>query len=192
MVTVACVRVGTKYSSDSVLRLRNGVSRYLDTPHEFICLTDSPIDGVECEVISGALPGWWSKLELFRLERPLLYFDLDTVIVGDLTRLTEWQGFGICKDAYLPGFNSSVMKLSGNEGRVWEKFRPGIMGLMRGDQDWLNLVMPDARTFPREWFPSFKALDDLSKPPNDAMAVLFHGFPKQSQISSGWVPEYWR
>jgi hypothetical protein len=38
-------------------------------------------------------PGWWSKLELFRAEHddlgPLLYLDLDTVIVGPLGPLVS-------------------------------------------------------------------------------------------------------
>lgn len=187
----ACVKVGTRYSDDYVLKLKRGVERHLSSDHGFVCFTDKPIAGVDCEPAIDGLPGWWAKLTLFSLCRPLCYFDLDTVIVGDLARFVEWDGFGTLKDPWLPGYGSGVMKLTGNEYHVWEKFRPGIMTMMRGDQDWLNIVMPGARTFPPEWFPNFKALDSVEKPPG-AMAVNFNGFPKPRQITSGWVPEHWR
>jgi len=194
MVTVACVKKGTKYGPQYVERLANGVLRWMPRglEYRFVCFTDDPMADVDCEPLTEDLPGWWSKLELFKAERPLIYFDLDTIIVGDLTPLIEWEGFGILKDPWLPGYGSGVMKLTGGEGHVWRKFRPGIMGMLRGDQDWLNLVMPDARTFPPSWFPAFKAHDCFGAPPDGAIAVSFHGFPKVHQVSAGWVPQYWR
>lgn len=191
MVTVACVKVGTKYGDDYVWKLKRGIERY-SSGLDFLCFTDKSVDGIACEDVPRDLPGWWAKLHLFAIARPLLYFDLDVVICGSLAPLLAWEGFGILKDNYLAGFNSSIMKLTGNEGHVWEKFRPGIMGMMRGDQDWLNLMMPDARTFPPDWFPSFKLNGYGDTPPEGAIAVNFHGFPKPKQITSGWVPEHWR
>lgn len=192
MVTFACVCVGTKYRDDYVLRLMHGIERFCPGNHKFICYTDRSIPGVTCETVAPGLPGWWSKLFLFSLGKPLIYFDLDTLIVGDLTRLLEWDGFGILKDPWAQGYGSGIMKLTGEEGHVWHKFQPGIVSMMRGDQDWLNVVMPGARTFPSDWFPSFKADKCIAAPPQGAMAVNFHGLPKMHQISSGWVPEYWK
>lgn len=192
MVMIACVRTGTKYDDDYVLRLQRGVKRHLPQGYKptFVCFTNDPVEGVICSPVPDDLPGWWAKLHLFSLGKPLVYFDLDTVIVGDLSPLLEWEGFGIIKDWNLPGYNSSVMKLTGDEGKVWAKFRPGIMTMLRGDQDWLNLVMPNARTFPREWFPSMKADECWDGPPSGAIAVNFHGFPKPHQCD-GWVKEHW-
>lgn len=193
MVIFACVKVGARYGDDYVHKLKRGIERFCKQRHEFVCFTDKPIDGIACRLVdSEALPGWWSKLELFKAREPFCYFDLDVVITGDLTRFVEWDGFGILKDPWLKGYGSGVMKLTGNEGHVWDKFRPGVMGLMRGDQDWLNVVMPEARTFPDGWFPSLKADACIDAPPEGAMSVSFHGFPKMHQISSGWVPDYWR
>jgi hypothetical protein len=195
-VTVACVRVGTKYADYYVTRLARGVARFMPCEHEFVCFGDRPVEGpgdtIAFRQVPDGLPGWWAKLALFAAREPMLYFDLDTVITGDLTRLVEWEGFGILKDAWLPGYGSGIMKLTGGEGAVWEKFRPGIMGMLRGDQDWLNVVLPGQRTFPREWFPLYKADRCFDAPPEGAMAVGFHGFPKVHQISAGWVPAFWR
>lgn len=192
MIHVACVKTGSRYSDAYVQKLKRGVERFFPVPHEFVCYGDKPVGGVAHVETPSILPGWWAKVFLFSLGRPLLYFDLDTVITGDLTRMREWDGFGILKDCWSPGYGSGIMKLTGNEGHVWEKFRPGVMTMLRGDQDWLNLVLPGQRTFPHEWFASYKADQCFHAPPEGAMAVNFHGIPKPHQVSSGWVPEYWK
>ena len=94
----ACVKAGPKYGPEYVTRLRDGIKRNLKTEHDFVCYTDDPVPGVECEPLPADLPGWWSKLGLFKLARPLIYFDLDVVITGDLTPIVEWDGPGIIKD----------------------------------------------------------------------------------------------
>lgn len=189
---VACVKVGDKYNDEYVHKLKRGIERFMPCAHEFVCFGDQPVDGVKVRPVPSNLPGWWAKVFLFSLGEPLVYFDLDMVLTGDLSRLVKWEGFGILQDCWLPICNSSVMKLTGNEQRVWDEFHPGIMRELRGDQDWINTVMPDAPTFPRAWFPVFKADGCTAGPTDGAMAVNFHGFPKPGQISSGWVPDYWR
>ncbi len=192
MVSVACVKVGAKYPDAYVITLRNMVARRAPGV-DFVCYCDKPVDGVRCELLTEGLPGWWSKIELFKLRQPMLYMDLDVVVVGNLRPLLEWDGFGIMKDPWLSGYGSGIMRLTGNEGHVWEKFRPGIMSMIRGDQDWLNIVMPDAKTFPPEWVPFYKAHQCFGpSPPENALVVNMHGWPKPHQISSGWVPQYWR
>lgn len=193
MIQVACVRVGQKYTADDVLRLRDGVARNLSLPYEFVCISDTPIKGVKCIGADPSLPGWWQKLMLFKpgvLSGEALYFDLDTIITGDLTRAVEWQGFGIISDWWTPMFNSSVMRLTGNEWHVWEKFQPRFMQFVRGDQDYITGVMPGANTFPPDWFASYKESKCFAAPPPGAMAVLFHGLPKPAQCG-GWVAEVW-
>lgn len=188
---IACVKTGDKYGSDYVVRLRNGVARHLEQPHEFVCYTDRPVDGVACRPLPADLPGWWSKVGLFKLGEPLVYFDLDVVITGDLKPLTEWSGFGILRDWWLPTFNSSVMVLTGNERHVFDRFTPADMSrCYLGDQQWITECLPDAATFPPEWFPSFKANKCVNRVPDGAQAVIFHGEPKPHQCG-GWVKEHW-
>jgi hypothetical protein len=193
MTLICCVKTGTAYSDDYVRHLRDGVARCCPVPHEFVCLTEAPVDGVDCRPLSAPLPKWWAKLSIFEMRRPLIYLDLDVVMVGDLQPLLEWDGFGVIRNPWLPGYNSSVMKLTGNEGFVWDRFTPGVMASFRGDQDWLNVAYPTAPTFPPEWFPSWKIskLFKLDAPPPDAIAVNMHGFPKPAQITHGWVKDYW-
>lgn len=88
MLTAACVlKSGGAYDATWVDRLKAGVARHL-TGHRFVCLSD--VD-VPCERIplKHGWPGWWSKLEMFRLEGPVLYLDLDTAIVGGLSDIAS-------------------------------------------------------------------------------------------------------
>lgn len=117
MLTVACVlKSGGIYDASWVARLRAGVAKHLPMAHRFVCLSD--VD-VPCERIplEHDWPGWWAKIELFKIEGPVLFFDLDTVIVGDLTEIAQrafpLHGFTILSDFYRPnGFGSGVMAWS--------------------------------------------------------------------------------
>jgi len=193
---ICCVKTGKKYDATYVRRLRDGVRRHLPESakgERFVCFTNEPVDGVECEPLPVDLPKWWAKLSVFAIGKPLIYLDLDIVIVGSLEPLLKWEGFGVIKNAWLKGYNSSVVKLTGNETHVWERFVPGVMSAMRGDQDWLNVAMPDAPMFPVEWFPSWKAhrCFAMPAPPRDAIAINLHGSPKPHQVASGWLTDHW-
>ncbi len=188
---ICCFKTGTKYGPEYVTRLRDGVMRH--GGGELICFTDRPVDGVDCRPLPVDLPKWWCKLGAYALGVPLIYLDLDIVVVGSMQPLLEWEGFGIIKNPWLKGYNSSVMKITGNETQVWECFAPGIMSSLRGDQDWLNVAMPGAPTFPVEWFPSWKAhrCFAMPAPPRDAIAINLHGSPKPHQVADGWLRDHW-
>jgi hypothetical protein len=106
MLTIACVlKSGGIYDATWVERLRDGVARHLHAPYRFVCLSD--VD-VPCERIAleHDWPGWWSKIEAFRLPGTVLYFDLDTAIVGDLTdvaRVAARNGTTVLQDFYRLG-----------------------------------------------------------------------------------------
>lgn len=114
MLTVACVlKSAGIYDASWVARLRDGVARHLREPHRFVCLSD--VD-VPCERIplEHDWPGWWSKIEVLQLEGPVLYFDLDTAIVGDLADIAataKREAFTILRDFYRlgAGLGSGVM-----------------------------------------------------------------------------------
>lgn len=189
--TVCCVKTGDLYGPEYVIALRDGVAKHMTIDHNFVCFTDKPVDGVRCYPLPANLPGWWAKLGLFKLGRKLIYFDLDVVITGNLDALCGLNRFSIIKDWWLPGFNSSVMVLTGKERHVWEKFSPDMMPLYpQGDQQFITAKLPDAFTFPPEWFPSYKANRCADAVPDRAKAVIFHGLPKPSQCG-GWVAELW-
>jgi len=103
MLTVACVlRAGGLYDVSWVARLRAQVRRHLKIEHRFHIICDSSIiwddarlsvcGGDTIHTVADCWPGWWAKLELFKPDRfsgPVLYFDLDTLLIGDLSEIAS-------------------------------------------------------------------------------------------------------
>ncbi len=194
LLTVVCVNVGDKYPAEHVNILRAMVSRNLDIPHRFVCMTDDRrgLDNdIEPFAAPDGMPGWWAKLGLFRpgmFQGRVLYLDLDVCVTGRLEPLV--QDRGIVKDWHLPGFNSSVIVWDGDDlSSVWTLFRPEDMGRLRGDQDWLNEVIPQYPTFPTGMVVDHLGAGDW--PPAGAAVVAFHGVDKPDNSTLPWVPLIW-
>jgi hypothetical protein len=131
MLTVAMVyRSGGDFNEKYVRDLAVGINRNLMVPHKTICLTNKPSAYLRESVdelirLSHGWPGWWAKMELFGLKEPVLYFDLDTVIKGNIDELAR-------SVEALP--SDSLMMLRG----FYESDQcSGIMGWNR-DMTWLH------------------------------------------------------
>jgi hypothetical protein len=83
--------MGGPYSPIYVKQLKNAVKTNCKISFDFVCLTDDPqIDFCAVIPLLHGWPGWWSKIELFRPDLqpvPVLYLDLDTVILGNIDKL---------------------------------------------------------------------------------------------------------
>lgn len=198
---VVCVRVGTAYSRDYVAILHDMVARNLTKPFRFWCVTDDPEPiHPDIEIIDAGQPlkGWWAKVWLFSPDLPwavgerVVYFDLDTAIVGSLDEVVETRG--IIRDWHVPGYNSSVMIWDcGEHAAIWSQFRLATVDYLRGDQDWItNCAKAGDKwdIFPRDWFVSYRSHAETF-PPVGAKAVCFHGRPKPHECG-GWVPDVWK
>jgi hypothetical protein len=81
-------QIQTDYGPAHVQWIQQQVDRWAPPGTRFVCLSNQSIPGVEVLPLEQDWPGWWSKMELFRLELgPVLYLDLDTVIVGSLAQI---------------------------------------------------------------------------------------------------------
>lgn len=192
-ITIACVKTGTKYSSEYVNKLESMVKRHLKVPFSFLCITDDPT-GVNCKTVPvmDDLPGWWAKLTLFApkpygIEGKILFLDLDIVILEDLEPFTEPDEFTIIMDWNLPMYNSSVFLLpEGTQTQVWDNFDDVVMQTSKcGDQWWITQAA-EGKTWEEGWCTSYRA---TYRP--DGKIVVFHGQPKPHQVN-GWVKEHWR
>lgn len=206
-LSVVCVKHGTKYPADYVNRLYNMVRRHLPGNWRFICLTDDasgldePIQAID---ISGVKAnGWWAKLALFNPDVAIpddavLYFDLDTVIVGSLDFVAGMPlGFHILEHPGEPCFNSSVMLFSREFARpVHDRFDPTVMDRLVSDQDWIEECMPTIDTFPTGLIRLYRGLHpDLGSTglaETGTRVVTFPTVPKPHQIGRGWVLHHWR
>ena len=88
---VTVLKTGGDFTPEYVYRLKEGVDKHLEQPHYFYCYTDHPELENERGVIylQDGWPGWWSKFEMYRMEPPFLYLDLDTVINGPLDPVVD-------------------------------------------------------------------------------------------------------
>jgi len=170
MIHCACLIHGDAYDWRYVHNLRRMLDRHLSdtvTLHVFTEPQRSVPSGYvrhDLEPWPGAAGpkrAWWNKLQLFRpgeFSGPVLYFDLDTVIIRDITWMTQAQPdlFWTLKDfrylwrAAWQGINSSVMSWSAPDWTwIWEDVgRQDIQRLMEsytGDQDYLTRIIPRHR-----------------------------------------------
>lgn len=190
MITVACVlRAGGDYDAEYVERLRSGVDSHL-SGHAFVCLSDC---AVSCESLplTSDWPGWWAKMELFKLPGPVLYFDLDTVITGGLWAIAQQARGGVTmlSDFYRPErAQSGVMAWGGDLSWVYRQFAASpdeYMAQYRGDGELLADWLPDAARW-QDVLP--KRIVSRKVPPtrNPMEAVIcFHGQPRPRDV--GWI-----
>lgn len=214
MITVACVWTGNKYGVEYVERLRNMVARHLPLEHRFVCITDRMLSVPEDVLPLPALPAlwtWWAKMQLFNQRLlgtdRILYLDLDTVIVGDLTPLATAQvEFGICENfTRLAGhpdwpcrYGSCVMVIDeGYDTGIYMPFAKAIHGYMdccpKGDQQAIELLYPGAR-FLQSCLPTgyFLGYRDLTpEKPEGCAVVIFAGNSKPHNCSHQWIKDAW-
>lgn len=112
ILEIRCVlKSGGVYGPDYVYRLKKAVESNCILPHKFTCLSDIPLDFCDTIPLLHGWPGWWSKIELFRPDlphNPVLYLDLDTVVLNNIDQLLEIAGK--YSFAALRGFNHRFKK----------------------------------------------------------------------------------
>jgi len=204
MFQVVCVNVGQKFEPEYVHRLQRAVALNLKLPHDFAVVTDAP-QKYHCRTLPAMdnLKGYWQKVTLFAPEREeqyrgnrILYLDLDTVVMGDISELlTHPATFIALKDQLLPMINSSVMCWNFDEFRhVYANFNPDeIPEWTRGDQEYTNSQV--WATYAQELFgeaqyPDFKENLKHREPISGEKLVWFHGVPHPHTLQ--WVQDLWR
>lgn len=169
-VDVACLIHSNGYSWDYVDRLFNMVTRNISRAVTFHVYTEQAREVpshmvkhvlTEWPGIAGPRKSWWYKMQLFNAELfqgPMLYLDLDTVIVGRLDWITQLHTkfFWAPKDfrsLWRPthtGINSSAMWWDTRAyDYIWQAFQKDnlsrIVKAYSGDQDYIS-EMIDHRT----------------------------------------------
>lgn len=198
MITIATVlKCGGEYTTYHVEVLKRSIEKYITSEYKFICLTDASSGNFEKIKLENNWPGWWSKIELFKLKGPVLYFDLDTIIVGNLASIVEVaknNKFSILRDAYQGKKNpnamqSSVMGWNSDMSTLYNEFKKDdkqIIKTLHGDQTFIgNFLDPKTVTFFQDVLNdtllSYK-VDVMGKPLSSRTSVVFfHGLPRPWQ-----------
>lgn len=195
MKILTVCRSGGEYRWEHVERLRKQCAAFAPGV-EFRCLTDFGMD----MPLLHKWPGWFAKMEMFRLKGPCLYFDLDTTIVGDLEPLlieARVGRFTVLRDVYRGQKNpnavqSSIMAWSGDMRWLYEAFKADSERFIAeyqtppdkwGDQGFIQAyTAPESRAYWQDVAPgvlvSYKRDCALGRVPEAARVVVFHGKPR--------------
>ncbi len=198
LATVVCVyKTGGDFDVQYVEKLHD--SCMANGAEQFICFTDDPEVEWVCDTVEfqSDLPGWWAKLEMFRLKSgKYLYFDLDTVIHQSIEpMLIHPHRFTALRD-----FNKKVNRLAsgiigwtGDHSYLFTEFTADLipqytpsMGGKLGDQAYIEDRLRCEVQYFQDLFPgtiaSFKWDDDKTK--QSSSIICYHGKPRPKD--TGW------
>lgn len=213
-LTFVCLNAGNYCGrgAEYVNKLADGVRRNMPPGirWRFVCITDNT-EGLDANIEAMPLPsnikGWWGKLYMFKRGlfedgTRMVFFDLDTLIVGSLARIVEYKGdMAILRDFYMPsrGAPGVILWKAGVHSRIWDEWEAqGRPENPMGDLWWIENL--DQGRFTKgidrlqdmypDMFVSFKVSGGFL--PKKCAVVCFHGLPRPHQVVTGWVPEVWK
>jgi hypothetical protein len=173
------------------------------------CLTDDPLmlpTDVEARPVLPGITGWWNKALLFhpamfKSGDRVVYFDLDTLILGDLTDIVSYAGkFAIQNDFFRPerAGSSCMAWEAGTLDHIWNTWdasgRPSFDP--RGDQFWIETMQPEADRW-QDMLPgqfiSYKVdCWHQGKIPDGARVLCFHGHPRNHECRAPFIQSIWQ
>lgn len=191
MTTFAMVyKTGGDFWLEYVKRLSDSIRQHSNGA-DIVCLSDDSGVSAYCDHVPlvNEWSGWWSKLELFQLTGKTVYFDLDTIIKGDLTEIEAYpHQFTMLSDFYHPHRPASgMMAWDGDyshlsKGFTMDKAKDYRTQGKWGDQGWLS-----ERITPDRWqdllpgaVASYKASTRAQI--ERASVVCFHGKPRPHEV----------
>ena len=192
-LTVACVyKKGDGFTKEYINRLRDGVAEHCHTDYDFVVVKP------ERELL-GLAKGFWIKLELFkkgRFDGPVVYLDLDTIIIDDVTELFTYPHeftMGTDWNKKRPSPNSTFMAWDGRQDFSHLNTSLDVVTLKRfqrgghwGDQWFIYEKLGQPITWLESIFPGtlisykFSVLENGITP--GAKIVAFHGRPRPHEI----------
>lgn len=192
------LRHSADYDVDYLDHIIRSIKKNINLEVEFVCLSDIDVSKYCTWVeFQHQWDGWWSKLELFSHPylkgKKVTYFDLDVVIVGDITEIvashhdfTMLRGFS----GKAP-VNSSMMAWSGDKSFIansfdYEKHSEEFKKPLKwGDQDFTYLALGKKVDFFQDRFPNQIVSKKMGKVDlTKNRVVCFHGKPRPRDV--GW------
>ena len=229
-----CLIHGRRYPWEYVTKLYSMLNRHSTIPVRLHVLTEpnrpvpAPLIKHDLQIwpgVGGPRSAWWYKMQMFdhaRFSDFMVYFDLDVVITNNIDWI--WQQdpkrFWTIHDFRRlwrkeeKKINSSLMACDPKRFYwIWEDFSKidlqEIMRKYRGDQNYLDAVIPDShlRFFDPAQIKSWKW--QLSKTPGILPAlksqissaelsginhsiIVFHGDPKPHEITELYIQQNWK
>lgn len=209
MQIVTVLRSGGDFEPKHVEGLRKQVEATvcesgIGWDYDFTCLSD--VEGHGYTPLLHNWPGWWAKLEMFRLRGPCIYLDLDT-IVKDLEPLADAVKASVASEFFMlrpwnkeergaGGWASGVMAWSGDWEHIMHCFVPAEdMPHHRWDQRYItNALSKTTGAQIRAVQDAIKVRsykrDFLEHGRNDYDIMCYHGKPRPWDTNDLWEVMY--
>jgi hypothetical protein len=228
-----CLKFGTLYDVEYVNNLYEAVLRNTSSSLRFFCVTDDrkglkpQIEAIDLRkepyhdrmfelMMSNSWRAPFQKIGLHRpdlipdLDGPLIFFDLDVLVIGDVDKIRDYAPGKLCMrrtwdqrpDSGHLGHGSVVKFEPLRHGYIWQEMVDDpdrAMTVSRGhDQIYISRTADqhgDFSPLPDSWIASFKyecrptrPLNLLLQPrkPPDALVICFHGRPKMREAINGY------
>jgi hypothetical protein len=208
----------TTYSEQYVIKLRNSVARHYRRPHRFVCVTDEPIDDIECRPLWTDylhMGGCYNRLKIFSPEmravlgERFVCVDLDCVITGDLRPVFDRPEDFVMNRYSRPQdrdqhYNGSlILMTAGCRAHVWDQFDPikspaaiaeaqARNDVIGTDQAWIRLVLGKSEARFEDRVYDYRH-DAFRRLPDDASMVFFSGrrSPETEIKRHRWIASHW-
>jgi hypothetical protein len=218
MQIVTVLKSGGDYTPDHVGRLYGACRRWVRGCFDFVCLTDESKEEIRAIhpnirpiPLNRYLPGWWSKMEMFREDYSLaprrLYLDLDTVPVGPFRELWEREEeLVVLKDFNKGTVATGLILWSLDLSWILEELPIFFKNHRITEKNWKKHwdqryvaqqlkkreIKPGVfqDLFPN-WIQSYK-LHCKKGLPEGTRIVCFHGQPRPWDVDQPWVIQNWR
>lgn len=173
-----------EFDEEYVYRLRDAVAANLSIPHQFVCLTDHPVDGVACVPLELGLPAHWAKPEMWRPDLPfnrVLFIDLSTVVTGSLDEMASQDGVVMTQDFYHGTPSPSVVLYTvGDFTETWEAFKADPLKYIKLGQAHQPPDFYDQALMNNAPIPEMKFWQDVL--PGQLVSYKVHGVPKGCRL----------
>lgn len=200
MKLVTVLRTSDSYKKEYVDMIYSQCKKFAPNI-EFVCISDDEnVPGYS--KMFHDWPKWWPKIEIFRIHGPVLYLDLDTIIVKNIDELinaakthdfVSLRDFYKEKDKLERTIGSGVLFWRGDMTYLYEEFlknperhmKECTTGRWWGDQGFIEKHLKETPTFWQDVAPnkivSWKMHCKFGIP-KDAAIVAFHGKPKPWEV----------
>lgn len=209
-----------KYTDEHVLIHKAMFERHLTIPHRYVCVTDEPVEGVECIPLWDKckfLGGCYNRLYIFSEDMRELFgerfacVDLDCVIVNNVNSIfSRKEDFLMNSYKPIPNkqppdpdqyYNGSLIMMDcGARKEVWESFdyekSPEMTknnpNTIGSDQAWIRHCLGKKEKLLTEIDGIYEARQIKGSLPDNAKIIFFSGNRDPSEKRYSWISKYYR
>lgn len=229
LLNIVSIKWGNKFTSAHINLLYRSIKANLPIDHNFVCFTDNP-SNIDAEIDVRPLwddfsniKGNYRKLKLYskeilsNLDYNVIFLDIDTIVVNDLSNFANLNENALWKSPSIGGnsfvYNTSFVRIFGDEFcSIWDKFKknPNQLIANANSEGWTgtdqaivsHLYGGQTKTLSkRNGIISFRddfVLQDKIELPRTAKIVSFYHNSKYGDMSDldileryPWVDTHW-